>query len=307
MTQSHIPNRTGYETGLGHFRAIPSGGGCLDADPSPMVQELIARLRFTAEHVALEGCNVLDYGCGTGLALDWIRSRVRPGRLVGFDVSEGAVAFARQHYAGLEFRLLDIEHPAPDLKSAFDLALSFEVLEHLADPDRAIEHLVLDYLRPDGVLVASTPNRLVFSAGMEPSPINRTHIHEMDLEEFRHLLGQWFAQIEIWGMSFRSQERMAAFARSVESSCDGYRNLGEWWWNPWINRLYRWVWCGGVWQLMTGRQFRHWMAADFEFDSRSPERAIWFFAVARQPQKHRVRRERSAAMPAAARPRLIGG
>jgi SAM-dependent methyltransferase len=285
MTTSDTdPVRTGYEAVPGRFQAVPHTGR-LEDDPSPMVQELIARLQFTAAHVPLEGRNVLDYGCGTGVALAWLRARGYLGTLVGLDVSDGAIAFATQRYPEIDFRRLDLARPAPDLAGAFDVALCFEVLEHLHDPDQAIAHLARHYLRQDGILVATTPNRLVFSGGMEPSPINRTHVHEMDVDELRDRLGRWFEEVEVWGMLFRDPARMAAHARSVQAACAGYRRMGERWWNPWLNRFYRWVLRGGAWELMRGRDFRRWSAGDFMFDRQSLDRAIWFIAVARKPRR----------------------
>jgi SAM-dependent methyltransferase len=253
-----------------------------------MVQELIARLHFAADHVVLDGRRILDYGCGTGIALEWLGSQFRATTLVGMDVSECAVAFAARRCPDATFHVLSGAHPLRDLRESFDVVLCFEVLEHVDRPDRTLEHLA-SYLHPDGVLVASTPNRLVFSAGMEPSPINRTHIHEMDLEEFRLQLGRWFEQVDVWGMRYHEEARTLAHARNVRAACDGYHLLGERWWNPWANRFYRWIVRGGLWHLLRGRDFLRWSAADFQFEQDSLERAIWFIAVARKPRSRSAR------------------
>ena len=275
--------RTGYEIDVGRFRARANAGRPED-DPSPMVQELIARLAFGAERAGFDGRDILDYGCGTGAALEWLRTRHHPGRMLGLDASPGAIRFARERYPGIAFEVLDIEGVSAGAAREWDVALCFEVLEHLHHPDRALERLATRYLRPDGVLLVSTPNRLVFSGGMEPSPINRTHIHEMDAGEFRSLLERWFEGVEIFGMRFRDAARMAAHARAVRRACEGYRALGEAWWNPLVSRGYRWVLRGGALDLVLGRQHRRWRAADFEFTPAEPERAIWSYAVARRPR-----------------------
>jgi SAM-dependent methyltransferase len=230
--------------------------------------------------------NILDYGCGTGLALKWLTLHARPGRTVGLDVSEGAIRFARRQYPEIEFRVMNIEAPPEDLRQEFDVALCVEVLEHLQAPNRALEFLVNHYLKPNGVLVSSTPNRMVFSAGTEPSPINRTHIHEMDFAEFSGLLGRYFEETKIWGMRFREPTRRQAYARMVQHASDGMLRFGEWWWNPTISRLYRWIARGEIWRLVRGEQYYRWQAQDFEFVDKCDEiskTAIWFLAISSRP------------------------
>jgi hypothetical protein len=103
------------------------------------------------------------------------------------------------------------------------------------------------------------------------------------VEELRQRLGRWFANVEIWGMRFYDPIRAAAHRRSVEAACAGYTLFGDLWWNPWINRFYRWALRGGVWNLLRGRDFVRWSADDFRFEREELERAIWFVAVARTP------------------------
>ncbi len=271
-------SRRGYEESVGRFRAKAR---TVDPsfDRSDMVQELVARLRFAASKTAFSGKSILDYGCGTGLALQWLRLHTDAEKLVGVDISEGAIKYAKARYPGIDFRVLNIEQPSPDLYSEFDLVLSFEVLEHLLEPNAALRQAAY-YLRANGVLVISTPNRTVFSAGMEPSPINATHIHEMDIEEFEAILQRHFTEVSVWGMRLRDQDKRLEHTRQVRHACEGFRALGDLWWNKHVNRFYRWIWRGEVFH----RQLRHWRADDFEFTRLRNEistSALWFFAVCR--------------------------
>jgi SAM-dependent methyltransferase len=277
--------RVGYEEDVGRYRAKAASGDP-EQDPNPMVQELIARLQFAAKHVPMSQKDILDYGCGTGLAMQWLTLHAQPKRVLGLDVSTGAVEFARRQYPGFEFRVATIEAPQIDLKRQFDVALCFEVLEHLKDPNGALALVASHYLRPNGMLIASTPNRNVFSAGTEPSPINRTHIHEMDLNELADLLGRHFAESTIWGMRFRDPSRRHAYERMVRLSCDGLRLFGDWWWNPLISRTYRWIVRGEIWPLICGQQYHRWTAQDFEFiddPNEIRETALWFFSFNQHP------------------------
>jgi SAM-dependent methyltransferase len=271
--------RFGYEQNVGRFRAKGTKADP-EQDSVPMVQELVARLRFASEHVLMAQKNIIDYGCGTGLGLQWTLLHTQARKMLGVDASAGAIAFARAHYPGIQFQVVNIENPPETLSKDYDIALCFEVLEHLIDPSRALSYLINHYLKHDGTLIASTPNRMVFSSGMDPSPINRTHIREMDLSEFCSLLDRYFAKIEIWGMRFKDPARMHAHTRMVKQACEGYRLLGEWWWNPFVNRIYRWIVRGEIWHLLRGRQWHQWRAMDFEFIDSQLDSAIWFFAIA---------------------------
>lgn len=274
-------DRVGFENKVGLYRAHASAQP--EADLSPMTQELLARVNFLESHLALDNGAILDFGCGTGVALGVIRARHPGSKLVGIDISEGAVESAKRFFHGIDFRVANLESPPSELEREFDIALCLEVLEHFEDPVQAVSWIANHYLKEGGTLIASTPNRKLFSMGMTPSPINKTHLHEMDLEEFRHLLQKHFTSVQIYGMRFRSNEQRDAYMNKVGHSCDGYRILGRLWWNKWINRLYRWVLRGEVLDLLKGRRYRTWMAADFEFgeSEKDLQEAIWFLGIAR--------------------------
>lgn len=271
--------RVGYEEKVGTFRAPASVDP--EQDPSPMVQELIARTQFIGSKISLNGKSILDYGCGTGVALQWIRSHYHPERMVGLDISNGAIESAKVHYPGIDFRVMDIEKPSTDLKNEFDVSLCFEVLEHLQCPDQALSHLANHYMKSDGILAVTTPNRAVFSNDMKPSPINRTHLHEMNLNELTDLMKTHFKNISIYGMRFKDYNRTKAHEKIVKHSCCGYRLFKELWWNKWISRFYRGIICGEILFLLTGKMYHRWTAEDFEFldNPCKLEDAIWFLAI----------------------------
>lgn len=281
-------DRTGYEEKVGRFRAKAKASDP-GLDNSPMVQELIARLQFASSKTSLTDKKILDYGCGTGEGLRWAQMNSDPERLVGLDISSGAIEFARLKNPEIEFRIMDIENAPSDLKKEFDIAFYFEVIEHLNDQEKALSHLINHYLKPEGQLVLSTPNRKVFSGGMDKSPMNRTHVNELTLDEFSSCLKRNFSEVSIWGMRFKCPEQMKAYERMVRISCDGYRLFGRLWWNPLVNRLYRWLWRGEFIKVLRNRRYFKWKASDFEFIEDIEEidkNAIWFFSIAKN---HTVR------------------
>jgi methylase of polypeptide subunit release factors len=60
--------------------------------------------------------SILDYGCGTGLGLQWILLHTQAGKLLGVDASAGAIAFAKAHYPRIEFQVINIESPPKQLR-----------------------------------------------------------------------------------------------------------------------------------------------------------------------------------------------
>jgi len=143
--------------------ADPGKFGAVDRVPDPAA--LIALLDgakplFRAaksvllERLALEHASTaLDVGCGTGSDVVEMARRMPHGaKATGVDTSEAMIAEARRRAAGLGadvlFRLGDaLDLPYPD--GVFDVCRVETVLQHLADPLRAIRELVR-VTRPGG-------------------------------------------------------------------------------------------------------------------------------------------------------------
>src|SRR5690348_3049633 len=57
----------------------------------------------------------LDVGCGTGAFSELIRKRCAPASLVGIDPAPAQVAYARERFPGVDFRVGDaLAMPLPD-------------------------------------------------------------------------------------------------------------------------------------------------------------------------------------------------
>jgi len=97
--------------------------------------------------------SVLDVGCGTGAVLNAI-GRARPGlRLVGVDASEAALRIAAGR-ADAQFVRADAT--CLPFKDEFDVAGSFDVLEHI-DDDRAALLELAAAVRPGGGVIVTVP------------------------------------------------------------------------------------------------------------------------------------------------------
>jgi O-antigen biosynthesis protein len=144
-------------------------------------------LRYRAARRLAQGRRVLDVACGEGYGAAILADTAV--EVVGLDVSDDVVAHAKKaygHLPNLDFRV----SPATDLPhedATFDLVVSFETVEHLAEDDQAaFVAEVRRVLRPQGLFVVSTPNRANYAATRaEP---NAFHLHELDEAEFLTLL-----------------------------------------------------------------------------------------------------------------------
>jgi 2-polyprenyl-6-hydroxyphenyl methylase/3-demethylubiquinone-9 3-methyltransferase len=118
-----------------------------------------ARGRDGAAPDALAGLEILDVGCGAGLAAEALARR--GARVTGIDAAGEALAAARAHAAagGLEIHYREATPEALAAEgSRFDAVIALEVIEHVAD--RAAFCTALAALvRPGGLVALSTLNR----------------------------------------------------------------------------------------------------------------------------------------------------
>src|SRR3977135_4291271 len=142
------------------------------------------------------GRDVLEAGCGEGYGADLIADKAR--RVIGLDYDESAVAHVQARYPRVSMLHGNLaELPLPD--GAVDVVLNFQVIAHLRDQGKFVVEC-LRVLRPGGVLLVSTPNRITFSPGRD-TPINPFHTRELNADELSELLVEaGFAEVSISGV-----------------------------------------------------------------------------------------------------------
>ena len=129
------------------------------------------------------GRDVLEAGCGEGYGADLIAGVAR--RVVAVDYDEAAVAHVRARYPRVEVTQANLaELPLPD--ASVDVVVNFQVIEHLWDQGQFVAECAR-VLRPSGLLMVSTPNRITFSPGRD-TPINPFHTRELNADELTELL-----------------------------------------------------------------------------------------------------------------------
>lgn len=129
------------------------------------------------------GLDVLEAGCGEGYGADLIARAAR--RVIGLDYDDAAVAHVRARYPRVEAIQGNLAAlPLPD--AAVDVVVNFQVIEHLWHQAQFIAECAR-VLRPGGLLMISTPNRITFSPGRD-TPINPFHTRELNAAELTELL-----------------------------------------------------------------------------------------------------------------------
>jgi len=111
------------------------------------------RVQLIRRHVHLEGARILDAGCGLGLYVH--RFAEYSARVFGIDIDLAKIASARERCCRVTVASAE---RLPFCDGAFDVVLSHEVLEHVADDRLAVAeaHRVLG---PGGHLIVFVPNR----------------------------------------------------------------------------------------------------------------------------------------------------
>lgn len=156
--------------------------------------EHMHRYVFARQFVA--GLDVLDAACGEGYGAALLAAAA--ARVVGVDLSAKAVEHALARYAGagqLEFRRADVsELPFED--ASFDRVVSFETIEHLSTQREMLAEF-RRVLRPEGVLILSSPDREVYSEALGTD--NPHHVRELSRDELLELVQEQFPACHLLG------------------------------------------------------------------------------------------------------------
>lgn len=121
--------------------------------------ELVSELTVKRYHELLDGFEkyrktgkILDVGCGVGLFLR--EAKKRGWEVYGTEYTETAIQLCRDKGINMQEGKLNPALYEPDM---FDVITSFEVLEHINNPQEEIRN-IKSILRPEGVFYFTTPN-----------------------------------------------------------------------------------------------------------------------------------------------------
>jgi SAM-dependent methyltransferase len=192
----------------------------------------VVRYEFASRFVC--GMNVLDVATGIGYGAHLLATVGKSASVTGVDVSEEALSAARERYGHpvLTFRLI-APGTLPFADDAFDVVVSFETVEHTADPGLFLSEL-RRVLRPGGPLIISTPNKRFHSFGRY-SPWNPHHAFEMYPGQFLEFLTAGIGKPEFWGGQEFLPSTPGTIVRKNWIEFRYYRLLGR----PFYNATHR--------------------------------------------------------------------
>lgn len=83
---------------------------------------------------------ILDVGCASGFMTNEISKIFPKTKIVGVDAYSKAVNYGKKIYPHIEFLVSDA-HKLPFSRNSFDLVICYEVIEHLLDPESALQEI----------------------------------------------------------------------------------------------------------------------------------------------------------------------
>jgi len=168
----------------------------------------------------VKGRSCLDIGCGSGYGSSYL-SRNGALNVTGIDVSRDSIRYANGHFQASNLNFLQMD--GLDLEfvdASFDVVVSFDVLEHIAEGIQT--RLVSEAARvlvDNGALFIGCPNSAV-SVGSNPF-----HKRELSLVEFETMLRAYFDEIRTFGQDLLVDGRIQGRNWSQYLSNLTYDNL----------------------------------------------------------------------------------
>lgn len=199
-----------------------------DWDPQTVTEHVH---RYVMAQQLVKNTVVLDAACGTGYGSGILAEHAK--KVYGIDISREAVSYAQTHYAreNIDFLQMSIEHlDFPD--AFFDVVVSFETIEHV---DREVQkHFLSEIkrcLKPDGLLLMTTPNDELYRQMTRGSYDNPYHVAEFDESGFRAFLNKEFQYVTMYYQNVTGVSsilREGKDVRTYTGTCeDTYHSLGR--------------------------------------------------------------------------------
>lgn len=102
--------------------------------------------------------SILDAGCGEGFTLEYLRNEKIGKTYEGIDFLKRAIEIGKKIHPKIKLKEASI-YKLPYKKDSFDIVLCTEVLEHLEDPQKAVEEM---FRVSKKYVLVSVPNEPIF-------------------------------------------------------------------------------------------------------------------------------------------------
>lgn len=170
---------------------------------SLLYQTSLERYEFARRFI--DGKNVLDIACGSGYGSAHLAEKAK--NVTGVDIDGEVIDYCKKIYPfrNLDFLQIDKNQVLEDFSNKFDVIVSLETIEHVADYEFFLTKLK-KYLKDEGRIILSTPNNF---KKINP-PENKFHVREFDIMELHEILKKLFPdyRIEIFGQGKTNFRRL---------------------------------------------------------------------------------------------------
>lgn len=136
--------------------------------------------------------DVLEVGCGEGRGIELVLPKVRSYSAI--DKIDAVVKSLRTKFPSADFHTGNIPPLAPFADKSFDFVLCFQVIEHIRD-DHALLKEIHRVLRPGGILLMTTPNRI------RSLSRNPWHVREYTASELSVIAHRFFSHVQMKGIT----------------------------------------------------------------------------------------------------------
>jgi SAM-dependent methyltransferase len=187
-------------------------------DAGPKADAHVARYEY-ARAMIRPGDRVLDASCGLGYGSALLADGTLAESVLGVDVDETAVRYAKEHYGGrkrLVFERRDLSDIGGDSRSTFDLIVCFDTIEHLENPAQFLAECQR-LLTPGGRFIGSI-------AAHTTDEAHDGHLHIFTRPVFEQLCKRFFEIEQVNGQTAIS----IAPARAMWKAVDEERSA-DWW------------------------------------------------------------------------------
>ena len=153
------------------------------------------RFAYAYASTFCHGRRVLDVGCGTGYGAHLLAQHAE--HVVAIDNSPDAIAYCRRNFSAPNLEFFVCEASDVPGEAAFDVAVSFQVIEHVPDPAEFLKRM-RGATAPGGTILVTTPNVRT------PPPVsaNPFHMSEMNAEQLESTARAVFDHFEIRGVGY---------------------------------------------------------------------------------------------------------
>jgi SAM-dependent methyltransferase len=152
-----------------------------------------------------EGGSVVDVGCGPGATVEFLSRAIPRAHFTGIDLSPLAIRACEGRLPQFDWIVNDVtERP---LDHEFDVVICSEVLEHLEQPAKTVQHLA-SMTRRGGIVVITVPSGKIFATERAVGHLRHPTIAELTTWVDRAGLG--VVALTRWGWPAYSLLKRAA-------------------------------------------------------------------------------------------------